>query len=302
MADHSRDRAVTRIAGRQRNLIGATQLSECGLGKDAVARRVGSGWLRLVFQGVYAVGSGELPALGLESAALMSCGERSFISHRSAAFVWGMRKGPSPLVEVSVVGLGCRSRKGIRVHRIQAIDKREVQRERRLRVSSPARAVLEVAAVGTRDELVDVIDAGLALRRFTPGDLKLVLARNRPCRGAARLAEVLADDTAMAISRSRAEKALLRLIRDAGLPMPETNVKLGRYEPDFVWREQRLIVELDSATYHSGPGVFQRDREKDLVFRGARFDVLRPTRAHVIFEPTRVLVLLAQALARREAA
>ena len=69
-----------------------------------------------------------------------------------------------------------------------------------------------------------------------------------------------------------------------------------------MWREQRLIVELDSATYHSGPGVFQRDRDKDLVFRGAGFDVLRPTRAHVVYEPTRVLVLLAQTLARRDAA
>ena len=107
----------------------------------------------------------------------------------------------------------------------------------------------------------------------------------------------MADDTAMAISRSRAEKALLRLIRDAGLPMPETNVPFGKFEADFLWREQRVIVELDSATYHSGPGVFQRDREKGLLFRGAGYDVLRPTRAHVIYEGPRVLVLIAQALA-----
>jgi hypothetical protein len=52
-------------------------------------------------------------------------------------------------------------------------------------------------------------------------------------------------------------------------------------------------------TYHSGPGVFQRDREKDLVFRGAGFDVLRPTRAHVVYEAARVLALVAQALAGR---
>jgi very-short-patch-repair endonuclease len=201
-------------------------------------------------------------------------------------------------VEVSVVGLGCRSREGIRVHRIQAIDRRELRKHEGLWVSSPARAVLEVAAVGTKDELVDVIDQGLALRRFTPGDLKLVLARNRPCRGAARLAEVLADDTTMAITRSDAEKALLKLIRDAGLPMPDTNVKFGRFEADFVWREQKLIVELDSARYHSGPGVFHRDHEKDLVFRGAGFDVMRPTRAHVVYQGPRVLVLIAQALSR----
>jgi very-short-patch-repair endonuclease len=185
----------------------------------------------------------------------------------------------------------------MRVHRITAIDRREVRRHEGLWVSSPARAVLEVAAVGTNDELVDVIDAGLALRRFTPGDLKLVLERNRPRRGAGRLAAMLADETVMAISRSRAEKALLRLVREAGLPMPETNVPFGRFEADFVWREQRLIVELDSATYHSGPGVFQRDHEKDLVFRGAGFDVMRPTRAHVVYEGPRVLVLIAQALA-----
>ena len=169
-------------------------------------------------------------------------------------------------------------------------------------MSSPARAVLEVAAVGSRDELVDVIDAGLALRRFTPGDLKLVLARNRGRRGAGRLAALLADEMAMAISRSKAEKALLKLIRDARLPMPDTNVKFGRFEADFVWREEKLIVELDSATYHSGPGVFHRDHEKDLVFRSAGFDVMRPTRAHVVYEGPRVLVLLVRALARRDAA
>ncbi len=164
-------------------------------------------------------------------------------------------------------------------------------------MSSPARAVLEVAGVGVRDELVDVIDAGLAQRRFTPGDLRLVLARNRPCRGAGRLAEVLADDTIMAISRSEAGRALLRLIREAGLPVPETNVRFGRFEADFVCGEQRVIVELDTATYDSGPGVFQRDREKGLVLRAAGFDVLRPTRAHVVHQGPRVLVLLAQALA-----
>jgi very-short-patch-repair endonuclease len=158
---------------------------------------------------------------------------------------------------------------------------------------------LEIAGAGTRDELIDVIDQGLALRRFTPAELKAVLARNRGRRGAARLAEVMGDETAMAISRSRAEKAFLTLIRDSGLPMPETNVKFGRFEADFVWREQRLIVELDSVTYHSGPGVFERDREKDLVFRDAGFDPMRLTRGHAVNQPMRVLVRVTQALARR---
>jgi very-short-patch-repair endonuclease len=188
------------------------------------------------------------------------------------------------------------------VHRLKAIDQRALRQHEGLWLSSPARAVLEVAAVGTRDELIDMIDAGLASRRLTSRELEVVLARNRPCRGAARLAEVLGDETAMAITRSRAEKAFLRLIRDARLPRPETNVKFGRFEADFVWREQRLIVELDSETYHSGPGAVYRDREKDMVFRDYGFDVLRPTRAHVVYEPAMVLVRLVRALERRAAA
>jgi very-short-patch-repair endonuclease len=297
-----RDRAVTRVAGGQRTLVTTEQLTACGLGKDAVAYRVKSRRFHPVFQGVYSVGTGELPRLALEQAALLALGERAFISHRSAAFVWGMRRTPPTEVEASVVGRCCGSREGLRVHRIKAIDKRELRRHEGLWVSSPARAVLEVAAVGSRDELVDVIDQGLALRRFTSADLESVLERHRGRRGAARLAELLGDETAMAVSRSRAEKAFLRLIRDARLPMPETNVPFGRFEADYLWREQRLVVELDSATYHSGPGVFERDREKSLVFRDAGLDLLRFTRAHVVFQPSVTLIRLAQTLARRNAA
>ena len=62
------------------------------------------------------------------------------------------------------------------------------------------------------------------------------------------------------------------------------------------------MVELDTPTYHGGPGVFERDREKDLVCRDAGFDVLRFTRAHVVHEPAMMLVRLVRALAGRDAA
>jgi very-short-patch-repair endonuclease len=298
----ARDQAAGRISAGQRTLLTTEQLTECGLGKDAIAHRVGSRRLHPVFQSVYSFGCGELPPLALELAALLACGEKSFLSHRSAAFVWGMRKAPPVEVEVSLVGREAKSRDGICVHRIKTIDRRELRRHEGLWLSSPARTVLEVAAVGSLDELIEVVDAGLALRRFTPRDLDAVLARHRGQRGAGRLAELVGDESAMAISRSRAEKAFLRLIRDARLPMPETNVPFGRFEADYLWREPRLVVELDSVTYHSGPGVFNRDREKALVFRDFGLDLLRFTRAHVVHEPTVTLVRLAQALARREAA
>ena len=231
------DGAVARVAARQKTLVTTAQLAACGLDKDAVAHRVHSRRLHPVFRGVYTLSPGDLPPLALELAALLAYGEHSFLSHHSAAFVWGLRATPPPQAEVSVVDRFCESRKGIRVHRIQQIHRTESRRHEGLWVSSPARAVLEVAATATLDELADLVNAGQALRRFTPRELEAVLRRNRGRRGVARLAAVLGDHDAMTITRSRAEKAFLKLIRDARLPAPQVNQKLGRYVPDFMWRE-----------------------------------------------------------------
>jgi very-short-patch-repair endonuclease len=297
----SRDQAVARIAARQRTLVTAAQLAACGLGKDAVAHRVNSGRLHPIFHGVYSMGCGELPPLAPELGALLACGKNSLVSHLSAAFVWGFRKSPPAEVELSVVGRCCESRKGIRVHRIQAIDRAELRRHKGLWISSPARTLLEIATTLPRHGLADAVSDAIGERLVNRRDIEATLARNRGRRGSARLAEVIGDEGATTITRSRAEKAFLRLIRKAGLPEPEVNVRFGRYVPDFMWREQRLIVELDSYRFHGGPKGFDNDHDKDLVYREAGFDVLRPTRYHVIKQPARILVLVAQALARRTA-
>jgi very-short-patch-repair endonuclease len=293
-----RDRRVARIAGGQRTLVTPEQLAACGLSRRVIAHWVNRGRLRIVFRGVYSVVDGDLPPFAREQAALVACGNGAFLSGRSSASFWGMRKAPPATVEISVPGRSCASRDGIQVHRIREIDRRELRHKDGLWVSSPARAVLEIAAVAP-GELVDVIDEGLARRVLNHRELERVLARNRPCRGAARLAALLGDETAMAITRSKAERAFLRLVRDARLPRPEVNVPFGPYVPDFLWRRQRLIVELDSPTFHGGPGAFQNDREKELFFRDAGFDTVRFTREHVVHEPAIVLVRLARALARR---
>jgi very-short-patch-repair endonuclease len=294
----ARDLAVARIAASEKTLVTTEELLTCGLGDDAVAYRCNAGRLHVVFRGVYSFGCGELPPLAQELAALKACGQRSFVSHRSAAFVWGLLEQPPPAVEVSVVDRGCRSREGLVVHRIQGVDPRELRRREGLWVSSPSRVCLEIAATSPSD-LPSVIDEGLAKRLLSKREVEAVLSRHRGRRGAARLAAILGDESAMTITRSRAEKAMLKLIRDSGLPCPEVNVRLGPYRPDFMWRSHRLIVELDSYRFHGGPRAQQNDRDKDLFYRGAGFDTLRFMRAHVVYEPRKVLVTLAQALALR---
>jgi len=276
--------------------VDASQLRECGIGRRAIEYRLSAGRLHVVFHGVYSFGCGELPPLAREQAALIACGEDAFLSHHSAAFVWGLIAQAPAVVDVSIVGRSLASRDGLRVHRIQEVDPRELRRREYLRVSSPARTCLEIAAVSPAD-LPYVIDAGLANRLLTPSALEAVLRRHRGRRGAARLAAILGDESAMTITRSKAEKAMLKLIRDGRLPTPEVNVRLGPYCPDFLWRAQKLIVELDSYTFHAGPRGFQNDRDKDMFYGDAGFDVLRFTRFNAVCEPALVLVKLARALA-----
>jgi very-short-patch-repair endonuclease len=299
VTEEGRDWVIGRVAGPQRTMASAEQLYARGVSKRAIEYRVAAGRMRVVFRGVYSFGCGELPPLAREQGALLACGERAFLSHHTAVAFWGMLPALPTEVEVSVVGRRCESRKGIHVHQIKKISRREVRHEQGLWVSSPARAVLEIAATATAQQLAAAIDQGLARKLFTPRELDEVLERNRPCRGAARLAQILGDPTATAVSRSKREKRLLRLIRDAGLPMPETNVPFGRFELDFFWPRERLVVEVDGYNFHRGPGAFRRDREKELAVRAAGLEMLRVTGDHVLKQPWMVLATVAGELARR---
>jgi very-short-patch-repair endonuclease len=300
----SRDAAVARLAGRQRTIVAHTQLIALGCSRRVVSHWVNRGRMQVVFPGVYSVVSGELPTLAREQAALLACGERAFLSHATATAIWGLAPNPPnppSVIDVTVVGRYRASSDGIRVHRIKAIARPQLKRHEGLWVSSPARAVLEIAATAPAKELAHAIDEGLARRHFTPRALEAMLASNRPCRGAARLAEILGDPTAGAVSRSKREKRLLRLIRDAGLPMPQTNVAFGRFELDFFWPRERLAVELDGYNFHRGPGAFGQDREKDLAARAAGIELLRFTGDHVLKRPWMVLATLSGELALRRA-
>jgi very-short-patch-repair endonuclease len=70
------------------------------------------------------------------------------------------------------------------------------------------------------------------------------------------------DARAAGFDRSKAERMLMRLILRAGLPTPERNARIGRWEADFLWRDQRLIVETDGYAGHAGPEAFHRDRRR----------------------------------------
>ncbi|MGN6257822.1 MAG: endonuclease domain-containing protein [Solirubrobacterales bacterium] len=94
--------------------------------------------------------------------------------------------------------------------------------------------------------------------------------------------------------RSDLEEDFLALVHH--LPPPETNVKLGRWEVDFLWRRQRLVVEVDSFAYHRGSVAFEDDYARNLDLRRRGFTVLRFADKQIEGEPERVADDVARAL------
>jgi very-short-patch-repair endonuclease len=97
--------------------------------------------------------------------------------------------------------------------------------------------------------------------------------------------------------RSDLEEDFFALFLEHRFTRPETNVKLGRHEVDFLWRRQDLVVEIDSFLYHRGSVSFHDDHARDLDLRQLSFTVLRYSELQLEDEPDRIAADVAAALA-----
>ena len=71
----------------------------------------------------------------------------------------------------------------------------------------------------------------------------------------------------------------------ADVPHPLLNVVIGGVEVDAYFPVQRVIVELDSYTFHSGRRVFESDRAEDRDHLRAGIPTIRLTWEAMTFDP-----------------
>ena len=167
-------------------------------------------------------------------------------------------------------------------------------------VTTPARTLIDLADVAPRRTLERAIDEAEYLRLDCTG-----LAPRHGRRGSGTLSSVLAvHRPGSTRTRSELEEMFIALCDNHGLPRPEVNVHIEGYECDFVWREQRLIVETDGAAAHSGERRRARDLERDAELVAAGWRVIRITYERLLREPERVAEQVGRALtpSRRPAA
>src|SRR5262249_10620946 len=86
--------------------------------------------------------------------------------------------------------------------------------------------------------------------------------------GGAKLRKALSrHEPKLAHTRSPLERLFIPLCERGGIPIPEVNVWIEGVLVDAVWREQKVVVELDGQDNHSSWGQIQNDRSKELILR-----------------------------------
>jgi putative AbiEi antitoxin of type IV toxin-antitoxin system/uncharacterized protein DUF559 len=258
----AKDLAIAALADAQHGVVTRAQLVNAGLTNQDVDRRVKARRLRRLHRGVYAVGHRALRAEGRWMAATLAVG--GVLSHASAAAAWELRVSNAAVTDVMVRGDGGRDRRaGLRVHRSTTLGPGEMTVVRGIPITTPARTIIDIARRLRPRELEHIVDLADQRGLIDFADLETA--------NSASLKAVLSDYDP-APTRSELERRFLALCDEHQVPQPETNRIIEGVEVDFVWRDRRLIVEVDGYRYHRSPSRFEADRAKDvhLMTRGWR--------------------------------
>jgi hypothetical protein len=221
------------------------------------------------------------------------------LSHRSAAWLWGLWKhGPLPLHVTGPVQR--RSRAPIRLHRARGLE--EVDRVLRdgIPVTSLSRTLLDVAATEDFDRVRRLLRRSEELQLFDLRAVESVLDRNTGHRGTTPLRQAISIYRPSPFTRSDLEDEFLARVGEAGLPQPRMNFVEAGYELDAYWPEHRFAVELDVYETHGTHEAFERDRERQEELLLVGIGMTRVTGHRLKREPQEVMRRVARLLQQRQ--
>jgi very-short-patch-repair endonuclease len=260
------ERELDRIASAAHGVVTRSQLVRAGVTAKEIKHRVRTGALIRAYRGVYRVGHRAPSVEAAYMAAVRACGQGGVLSGRAAAYLLGLIKGRPPPPEVTVPTE--RRVEGVTTHRSRQI---EAMVWRRIPVTTVPRTLGDIAGDMSDDDLGQACHEAGVRFRTTPRHVDSVLARRPRTKGAANVRRIVNGDSPVILSKL--EKRFLKLLREAGLPLPKTNRPAGGRYVDCRWPEHKLTVELDSYRYHSSRHAWERDRrrEREAYARGDQF-------------------------------
>lgn len=278
---------ILRVAARQYGAIGSAQAQSCGLTRHQVRHLIRAGRLAVARRSVYVVAGAPSTWEQHAVVALLACGEGAVLSYRAAGYVHGLVEGKPEIIDVTIP-CGCRQRslKGVVVHQASLLDARDTRTTRGLRVTSPVRTLVDLAAVPSERGLARALDNALLRGLVTTAVVRRYIKdrnlQRRP--GVGKLIKLL-DDREFGVPESELERRTLELIKEYRLPAPERQVRVGPHRVDFMYPHHRLVIEVDGRATHGTSEAFEADpvRQNELVLDG--WTVLRFTWRQVAQDP-----------------
>ena len=204
------------VAATQFSLFSVGQAAALGVTARALQRASDRGWIVQVRRGIYAVaGHPPSPWQPLMAAAL-AAGPVGVISHSSAAAVHGfygfVPRRPAELTARHGAHVVL---EGVTTHRSRDLVPEDIAERRGVRVTSPIRTVIDIAASTNDHLLARVIDEGAIGLLWTPERIAHRLDDLRRCgrRGVLRLDRLLAARAGQPIPDSALERRVFRVLK-----------------------------------------------------------------------------------------
>jgi very-short-patch-repair endonuclease len=248
--------------------VARDQLLAAGITRDMITHRIALGMLIPVYDGVYLFGFGPRSPLADQAAAVLACRPRAFLSHVTATGLWDLPARDGHEIHVTVVARSRKSFANVKVHSISHLPRAELRRIDGLPVASPSLTILDIAGNGDADELLECLHEARVQRLVRDRELRGTLAAHPNRRGAKALRRLLDREGGVRITRSKAERRTLSVLRAHGLSPDASNVHVGPYTLDFFFRSERVAVEYDSRQFHDNERRFVGDRRKIAYLAG----------------------------------
>ncbi len=232
-------------------------------------------------------------------AAVLASGEAACISHRSAAHLWRLISPGNGWIEVTCPRGHRTKRSEIVAHEgLVAEDERTAVDG--IPATSPFRTIFDLAAVAP-GRVVERAFHEAEVRGLTDRvSLPLLLERYPGRRGTRNLRALLESPEPVGFTRNDFEETFLVLVDAYGLHRPRMNADLsvrGRFfQVDALWKEERVVVELDSRSVHGTKKRFESDRQRDRILVAEGYRIVHVTWRQLQKEPGAIVADLKAAL------
>lgn len=250
--------ALARVARQQHGLITRRQALEAGVSAAGIHTRLARGdWLP-ARRGVYAV-AGVRPSPEQGSLAVcLAVGAGCWVSHGSAAALWGLDVPVATSIEVVTLPARRVHLDGVTQHRSQQLPLADLSRCRLAPVTSAPRTLVDcVPRLGSR-HLARAVDDALRRKLFTLAELAQCAGRLDHGRGRRRivpLRPVLADRLpGYDPGGSQRELDVVGVLVRGGLPVPRQQYPVsvgGRHRfLDYAYPDEMVGLEFDGFAEH----------------------------------------------------